>query len=233
MGPHELVLVRHGESEGNAARARAWELDAETIDIDVPDPEVVLTDLGRRQAATLPGVLRVGDADKVWSSPYVRARETAGIAVGAVPIRVDERLRDRELGILDRLTGRGISARYPEEADRRRYLGKFWYRPPGGESWADVALRLRSWLGELDDGRHVVFAHDAVIVLVRYVLERLDDRQALELSRENPLSNASVTVLRRDAIGRWSAAAHGDRAHLGELDTEHPADPDPRLEPTS
>ena len=35
---------------------------------------------------------------------------------------------------------------YPDEAKRRDLLGKFYYRPPGGESWADVALRIRSVL---------------------------------------------------------------------------------------
>ena len=64
--------------------------------------------------------------------------------------RLDERLRDRELGILDRLTSAGVEARFLEEGERRRWLGKFYYRPPGGESWADVVLRLRSLLADLD-----------------------------------------------------------------------------------
>jgi len=41
-----------------------------------------------------------------------------------------------------------------QEAARRARLGKLYYRPPGGESWADVALRLRSFLSELRDVRH-------------------------------------------------------------------------------
>ncbi len=65
-------------------------------------------------------------------------------------VLTDERLRDRELGILDRLTRLGVKTRYPDEAERRLWLGKLYYRPPGGESWADVALRLRSILDELN-----------------------------------------------------------------------------------
>jgi broad specificity phosphatase PhoE len=42
-----------------------------------------------------------------------------------LPIRVDERLRDRELGVLDLLTMQGVKARFPQEAERRRWLGKF------------------------------------------------------------------------------------------------------------
>ena len=44
------------------------------------------------------------------------------------------------------MTRSGIREQYPEEAQRRDLLGKFYYRPPGGESWADVALRVRSLL---------------------------------------------------------------------------------------
>jgi len=56
--------------------------------------------------------------------------------------RYDERLRDRDQGILEFLTRRAIITSYPAEAERRGRLGDFYYRPPGGESWADVALRL-------------------------------------------------------------------------------------------
>jgi broad specificity phosphatase PhoE len=68
--------------------------------------------------------------------PYLRAVQTAEIAVqgGGVPLpmRIDERLRDRELGILDLLTSRGVQNLFPAEAQRRAWLGQFYYRPPGG-----------------------------------------------------------------------------------------------------
>src|SRR3546814_12403268 len=86
-----------------------------------------------------------------WVSPYRRARQTLAIALGeyAAVVGVDERIRDRELGVLDRLTTNGVERLYPEEAERRRHLGKYYHRPPGGESWAAAALRLRSSLGDL------------------------------------------------------------------------------------
>ena len=181
-----------------------------------------------RALAAAPALRPVFDArppDQVWTSPYLRARETAAGAVDVAPV-VDERLRDRELGVLDMLTGRGIRARMPAEAERRRWLGKFYYRPPGGESWADVALRLRSWLRELPPGRTAVFTHDAVIVLIRYVLEGLDEATVLELGRTQEVPNASITVLHRDDDGRWSCSVHGDCSHLGDLATSHPAEHD-------
>jgi len=60
----------------------------------------------------------------------------------------------RELGIMDLLTTAGLEAKLPEEAARRRWLGNFHHRPPGGESGADLALRVRALpivLAELSD----------------------------------------------------------------------------------
>ena len=90
------------------------------------------------------------------------------------------------IGTLDRLTWYGVRARYPQEAERRAYLGKFWYRPPGGESWADVALRVRHVLRDLradyDDERLLVVSHDVPILLMHYVVESLTPRDAVALS---------------------------------------------------
>jgi broad specificity phosphatase PhoE len=139
---------------------------------------------------------------------------------------LDERLRDRELGILDRLTTRGVAARFPEEAERRRWLGKLYYRPPGGESWADVLMRLRSWMNDaVAPGRILVVSHDAVILLFRYLCEELDEQSLLELAASSSLGNASITRLIRDEPGApWTVKAFDDRGHLGELSTDHPAE---------
>src|SRR6187431_902211 len=158
MSVSELLLVRHGESEGNVAAAQAHEADAHEIEVPARDPDVALSDLGREQAEAVGTVLKALPSSErphaVACSPYVRARETARLACGAagleLPTRVDERLRDRELGVLDRLTFAGVQARFPEEAERRRWQGKFYHRPAGGESWVDVALRLRTWITDLD-----------------------------------------------------------------------------------
>lgn len=44
----------------------------------------------------------------------------------------------REFGIPDMLTAQGVERRLPGEADRRCWLGKFYYRPPGGKSCVEV-----------------------------------------------------------------------------------------------
>lgn len=193
-GAVELLLIRHGESEGNVAATEARLAGAEVIDVPARDADVNLSGTGRDQAKALGTALaRIADElrpDAIVSSPYARARQTAEIAVETAgwPVKVltDERLRDRELGILDRLTRLGVKTRYPDEAERRLWLGKLYYRPPGGESWADVALRLRSILDELNTlgtgHRVMLVCHDAVILLVRYVLEGMSEHEILDLA---------------------------------------------------
>src|SRR3546814_4463817 len=75
-----------------------------------------------------------------------------------------ERLREKEFGILDGLTFTGIDNIFPDQARFRQLLGKFYHRPPGGESWCDVILRLRSVLDTISlhyAGRRVmIFTQD-------------------------------------------------------------------------
>lgn len=243
MGAIELILIRHGESAGNVAATAAQHSGAEVIDIGMRDTDVPLSDAGAEQAqalgrwlADLPENQR---PESVWCSPYLRARQTAERMTRQTPgilqdPRVDERLRDRELGILDLLTSAGVAARYPDEARRRNWLGKFSYRPPGGESWADVALRLRSVLRDLDedeDGRRVaVVCHDAVIMLFRYICERLSEGELLDIAASTSVRNASVTrLVRPSGTGRWTLESFNAVDHVesgGAPVTEHAGDED-------
>lgn len=202
--PASLLLVRHGESAGNVARDLAEATQAAEIDIEARDMDVGLSELGERQARALGRWLadHPDEAPKVVvTSPYVRARQTAELAVESagldVEVKMDERLREREFGILDRLTHRGIEERFPLEAAARTRLGKFYHRPAGGESWCDVGLRVRSFLDsatrEHDDERLMVVAHQVVIFMFRYALEHLDEEAVLAVSRSEELANCSIT----------------------------------------
>lgn len=209
--PSSLWIIRHAESAGNVARQRAYDQRAAVIEVAHRDMDVPLSELGRNQAAALGRWLRSVPADEVptvaLSSPYLRASETARIAMqecGGPPaglaIRRDERLRDRDFGILDRLTGRGIAERHPEQAELRAHFGKFYHRPPGGEAWTDVLLRLRSCYDTITREHHgehvVIFAHDIVVTCFRYLLEGLSEADVLHLSNTVDIANCSVTSYR-------------------------------------
>jgi 2,3-bisphosphoglycerate-dependent phosphoglycerate mutase len=207
--PRELLLVRHGESAGNVARDAAEAAGAPWIEIVDRDMDVPLSERGVEQAQALGHWLarpETPDPAVIVASPYRRASETARVALesGAldVPVVLDERLREREFGILDRLTKRGITERYPEEAEARARVGKFYYRPPNGESWCDVALRVRSAIDtisrEYADERVLVIAHEVVILMFRYVLERLTESQVLAVGAQTQLLNCSITAYAPD-----------------------------------
>jgi broad specificity phosphatase PhoE len=242
MGATELWLVRHGESTGNVAAAEAEREGHDVIQTKFRDADVPLSPLGEQQATAL-GVWLAQNSTEykprtVWASSYRRAQQTISIAMSVAgfgfDLRVDERLRDRELGILDLLTTQGVETRLPEEAARRRWLGKFYYRPPGGESWADVALRLRSFLRDVDlydDGQCVlVAAHDAVILLFLYVCNGLTEHELLDFSLTHTVTNASVTkLLRPSGAGLWTLDVFSTDEHLdraGVPATEHPGNQD-------
>ena len=215
--PQVIWMVRHGQSAGNVARDAAEAAGAPVIDLAHRDVDVPLSALGERQAIALgewfgrmPAHERPG---VVLCSPYVRARDTArliaqaaGLDEDARPL-ADERLREKEFGILDRLTVHGIRARYPELAEQRSHVGKFYFRPPGGESWCDVILRLRGVLDmitrEYRGERVLIVAHQVTVSCFRYLLERMDEHQILGIDRTGDVPNCGVTSYEFDpARGR-------------------------------
>ena len=153
-----LYYIRHGETDWNVeGRLQGWH-----------DP--ALNAVGRRQAAVCGDILRDlikrdghTPADYGYvASPLQRARQTAEImraALGLDPgdYRVDPRLREIGFGEWEGLTFRDVRSRAPQAlAERER--NKWSFVPPGGESYAHVAVRMREWYDALD-GNTVVIAH--------------------------------------------------------------------------
>ncbi len=238
--PDGLWLVRHGESSGNVARDKAEAEELDRIDIAERDMDVPLSALGERQAAAL-GTWLAEQDDRptvVWASPYVRAQETARIALDTagldLPLRVDERLREREFGVLDGLTRKGITSQFPEESERRTRLGKFYHRPPGGESWSDVALRLRAVMDEVrvhcQGERVLLVAHQVVVLLGRYVVEDLREADILGIDREAEVANCSVTSY-AFPDGQPALTRYNETAPLEEQDETVTAEPDVQRAP--
>ena len=204
--PSRLWLIRHGQSAGNVARAAAVAAGLPEIDLEVRDVDVPLSELGERQAAALGHwFASLPESDRpevVLTSPYLRARQTAeaicqaGLACDARGPIVDERFREREFGILDRLTTEGMRALHPEQARHRQLLGKFYHRPPGGESWVDVVLRLRSALDTVSlhfaDRRVLIVCHQVVVLCLRYILEELDEARVLAVDKEGAVLNCGI-----------------------------------------
>ena len=177
------------------------------IDIAERDIDVPLSPLGVEQSRALGGwfasLPEASRPNVVLHSPYVRAAETARIIVEQLgtprmlTMQVDERVREKEFGILDRLTVLGINSKYPELYEQRQHVGKFYFRPPGGESWCDVILRLRSVLDtitrEYSGERVLIVGHQVTVNCFRYLFERLDEAKILAFDRAGDVPNCSVT----------------------------------------
>jgi probable phosphoglycerate mutase len=153
----------------------------------------------------------------VLCSPYLRAQSTAnavhagaGLATDFSELVIEERLREKEFGILDRLTRPGIEQRHPELAAARGRVGKFYFRPPGGESWCDVILRLRSVLDTISlhygEKRVLVVAHQVVVLCMRYLLENLDEARILAIDAQGDVANCAVTEYEIEALSGSSHA---------------------------
>jgi broad specificity phosphatase PhoE len=82
------------------------------------------------------------------------------------------------------------------------HVGKFYFRPPGGESWCDVILRLRSLLEmvtrEYADRRVLVVAHQVIVNCMRYLLEHMDERAILDIDRQGDVPNCAITSYRAE-----------------------------------
>lgn len=137
-----LVVVRHGRTEANAAG----------LLLGRHDPPLDAT--GRAQAIALAAA--VGEVDRVVASPLERARETA--AAFGREVEVDDRWVELDYGDWD---GRPISGVGHDEWARWREDVHF--RPPGGETLAELGARVRhacdDLAGPARDGTVVVVTH--------------------------------------------------------------------------
>jgi len=231
--PRRLWVVRHGESAGNVARDRAEAEGLARIALESRDVDVPLSERGQGQARALGSWLGEARPDTVWVSPYLRAQQTAQLALEEagldVPLVIDERLREREFGVLDGLTRKGITEMWPDEAERRKAVGKFYHRPPGGESWTDALLRVRSVLADLRedcaDQKVVVVAHQVVVLLFRCALESMTEEEILAIDRQGDVGNCAVTgFVKHDGVLQLSE--YNDVSHLRAEDEAVTAEPD-------
>ena len=149
-----LILVRHGESEGNRERR-----------FTTTPTELPLTETGRQQAREAATKIGARFAPElVISSPYLRARDTAKIIAAGLELamRIEEHLHERDMG---ELKGQPYDAivKLPGFDPAQHWI----WKPPGGESFEDVKRRTAPILDRLareHAGREiVVVSHGGVM----------------------------------------------------------------------
>jgi broad specificity phosphatase PhoE len=218
--PSLLVLVRHAESARNVAKkGNQFFLDDESRKAlqGVPDHDVPLTDEGRRQAEKTGRALRdeFGGFDYVYHSGYRRTQDTVEqllTAFGpdertAINVRHHLFLRERDAGWAYDMTTAEAQTAFPWLQAYWETFGRFFARPPGGESLADVAERVYLFLNmlfrERGGQRVLVVTHGGTIRAFRYLLERWTYDEFLERWSSEPVPNCAVTSYAFDpAAGR-------------------------------
>lgn len=188
--------VRHGQSEGNLAAAEAKAFGKLRLDIPWDTHDIPLTQEGIHQAMALKG--KLPEAEMVFTSPLLRARQTLHWAMPDLEMYIkDGRLIDKESGVFDKLSVEGMKVLEPEAWAERQRQGKFYHRPPKGESWLDVALRVQSfmnqWAGRFESV--LVFSHDVTILCAVYVALGLTADEILDYQKNTPVKNGSITTL--------------------------------------
>lgn len=149
--PTAILLVRHGQTELSIERRFAGRDDT------------ALTKEGLRQAGLVARRLARTDIDVIVTSPLQRARKTAEAVAEATgaPMAVDEDLAEADFGLWQGLTFAEADKAWP--AELAAWLSSPDAAPPGGESFAKVALRVLAALDRLvEEHRHqkaVVVSH--------------------------------------------------------------------------
>lgn len=202
-----LLLVRHGESTGNAAD-RIQGLNDEP-----------LTELGREQAQALAYRLRAQYAPSaLYSSPLRRARQTAEIIAAALElsVRVEDGVKEYDPGVVTGMRLEEVQAQYPEIA--RRWAEDSWRVPiPGEEGVEAFQQRVMAAIGAIvaaHDGETVaVVAHGGTLSAYMAGLLELDFR------RRQPwvFANASLSIVIPGGI-RPRLALLNDTCHLDHME---------------
>ena len=238
----ELWLLRHGQSIGNLANDAARDNPTDVLDIADRDMDVPLSDLGIEQATAFGTWLSEQDhatwPDVIVSSPYARALGTAHHVVAAagldVEIVFDERLRERSSASSTCSPTRG-RRQVPERSDPSRPDRQVLLPPSRwgelGRRRAPVALAARLLVREHADRRVLVVTHEVPIIITRYLIERLDEQGALELSRSGRLANCSLTSYVRDAGGELRLDRDAWTVPLEEEDAPVTDEPDAAVAP--
>jgi broad specificity phosphatase PhoE len=184
-----LLLVRHGQTSANLARA-----------LDSKPPGAPLTDEGHAQAAAIAARLSTSPIVAVYASTAIRAQETATHIASPhdVPVQVIEGVEEVFVGDLEGLTGEEPLRQFISVYDRWT-KDDLDARMPGGESGAEIKARYLGAVAKIRadhaDGLIVIVSHGGSI---RLAAEWLADNVTGQLANLGILPNTGHVLLEAD-----------------------------------
>jgi len=201
-----LLLIRHGESEGNAGRIFQGRTD------------YGLTALGEKQASLTAERLRPAGVTAIVSSPLRRAFDTAAAVGTALDLGVDveEALLEYDIGDISGLTVQEVREKFPTLLEQWGATGK---RPeiPGEEGRAVFVNRVAGFVKGLDwkaEGTVVAVTHGGVVNVACYTALGLDFPDFFRARLAFAVGNCSITEIRSDPMGRMVLAGQNDTCHV-------------------
>ncbi|MBL4613825.1 MAG: histidine phosphatase family protein [Magnetovibrio sp.] len=211
----ELTLLRHGETQWNRVGRYQGQQDS----------PLTLTGIGqiRAIAQTLRPQITELKAYQVWSSPLTRTRQSVSVfceelGISYDDVHFDDRLMERAFGRWEGLTLDEIAAKFPDDVAAEKANRWNFAIPGGGESFADVAKRLNSWLDDVaGQGPLIVMAHGGSGRVLRGVCMGASPQSIFAFNEPQStafvISNGSSTTI--NATAKHLQAVGLDNAGLG------------------
>ena len=189
--PEDLLLVRHGESVGNLARKNFVKNKDESVFLEIVskihESQYQLTPLGINQAKLAGQWFEnqgMTSFDRMLVSNNTRAMQTAAyLNLPLADWMIDFNLREREDGLFNIIPPSKRDGSYYEQ-QRFHDTQPFLFRPPQGESVADVCQRVKIVLDtlarECSGKKVIIVCHGHVIRAFRIILERMSLQKSNE-----------------------------------------------------
>ena len=215
--PSQLILIRHAESARNKAKPTTTyfaDEEARKTVKGTADHLIPLTVEGMHQARKTGVHLRerFGAPDYFYHSGYLRTRQSLNEILIAFPdeerekiqVRMNQFIRERDPGYTYDMTTEEAETNFPFLREHWQTFGGWFSRPPGGESLADVAARVHTFLDTLFRDRVGmkvwVQLHGGTLRAFRFLLERWTYEQALKWPPGQSPENCGITVYNLDEI---------------------------------
>ncbi len=127
-----------------------------------------LNSMGIKEANDIAKLLENIPFDIIYTSPLIRARQTAEIInqLMKIPITVDGSLTEINYGIWENLTKVEVENQYPKEYNAFNHKNPISHYPKGGEDPKDIALRITKWLNQLSAEKILAVSHKTAIRLL-------------------------------------------------------------------
>lgn len=187
----EIWLVRHGETDWNREQRLMGQLD------------IPLNPLGLQQAASLAAEMTGQAFDALYASVQIRARQTAEVLAATLnlPLRLDARLCEENIGGWQGLTIAEVHARYPGQWEQRRADPPNFRPPGGGETITEMAARACEAADEIaatwPQGRVLLVSHG---ILIASLICRANGLPLTRIFEQN-LANARAEIIHWPAAG--------------------------------